>query len=221
MMPTETIGENIGDDYSGTEDSWLQEAAATTNKNLDDNIAIADSDSEGDDKYGIISFSGIDSLPGSLTVSSATMYLYQWAAGNGNMDVRAHALMRNWAEASVCWSYYTGTTNWTTAGAKHEEDDRDATITFTETINTDVGEYKALTDEPGTYQLAADIEDMADGTRGNYGWVLIELNGDYYAYRYFRDSEYGSDGQLPYLSVTYTETTSEWDTHEHSTIVFS
>ncbi len=197
-MPTVIIGDNVGDDFAGTEDNEMHEANPTTN-NGSRTFWYVSKDSSGDHRHTKLSFSGISNLPGALNVSGATLYFYQLAQGE-TVNITAKKLNRNWVEAEATWTIWSTGNNWTTAGALHEIDDRSSTVTFNVGVSAANSEYKALS----AAQLAIDVEDFADGTLSNYGWHLeITGAGNSGEFRQFRSSE-GTGGQKPYLSVTYT-----------------
>ncbi len=198
-MPTVKIGDNTGDDFSGTEDTHVREANATTNYATVNPIQVTKW-TGGDHTHLIIAFSGISNLPGTLTVSSATLYLYQ-GDSSATYNVTAKKLARNWVIAEITWTIYSTGNSWTTGGALDEPNDRSATETFDISINGVNLEYKALS----SAQLASDVEDFADGTLGNYGWHLERSDaGNDTTFKHFIPED-GTNAIRPYLSVTYTE----------------
>ena len=200
-MPIVTIGDNTGDDFSGTEDARLRESDPTTN--YETSILEVGKYASGNYVHLLIAFSGISNLPGSLSVSSATLYLNQsGSSGDGlsTFNITAKKLNRNWVESETTWNIWSTGNNWTTAGALHETDDRSLTTTFDIEATYNL-EYKLFS----SAQLASDVEDFADGTLSNYGWHLEQSDaGENLGYKFFSNSESGSDVK-PYLSVTYTE----------------
>jgi hypothetical protein len=212
-MPTVTIGGNTADDFSGSEDAQMKEALSTNNYGGTTSFQTS-LWAVGDYTHALISFSGISNLPSSLTVSSVTMYLYLTGSDSGTTaTITTKRLLRDWEEGtqngadrqndtpdSCCWDEYGSGNSWTTAGGTSDGNDRSSTNSGDWSVNDTTGEYKSLS----TAQLAADVEDFADGTLSNYGWheeVTAGLsNSDY---REFASTE-GTDGQRPYLSVTYT-----------------
>jgi len=198
-MPTVTIGENTGDDYSGSTECWLKETSDPFPRNNQIVTGIWDSDI--DEKVSLVSFSGISNLPSTLTVSSATFYLYSLTGASGaNAILDVHVCLRNWVGAEAAWSLYSSGNSWTTDGARSTGNDRVAAVSVDKTVNTTINEYKNF----GSATLAADVEDFADGTLSNYGWAIDpQPDSSTYTERLFAAST-DTDGQRPYLSVTYT-----------------
>ena len=199
-MATVHIGDNTGEDYAGCEDSHLKSNATTTNYGTTTPLETGSWSVPDNLTYLVIKFSGLDSIPSALTVSAATLYMYQSGNDGTSINVLAKVLNRAWIEAQATWNIWTTGNNWTTAGALHETNDRSATTTFDISVNT-TNEMKAFT----TAQLISDVEDMADGTLGNYGWHLSLNTASATRYKQWISSE-GADGSRPYLSVTYTAT---------------
>lgn len=200
-MPTEVFGDNTGDDYSGTEDNFLQEDAATTNNGSASNFSIRD-ESSGNDTHGCISFSGMSSLPSSITVSSATMSLYQnWNNMSSTQVLSCYRLLRNWSESQSTWNIYSTGNSWTTAGGTSDGNDKSATVSDTMTKNT-TNQYYTSDD---TAQLRTDCENIAAGTVSNYGWIWVRTDASDDGEQSDNTSSEGSDGQRPYLTITYTE----------------
>lgn len=174
------IGENTGDDYSGTADSYLYSSDVNGS---DSGIYIESG------YYPIIKFSGISSLPAG-TINSATMYLYQeW--GYGSCAVAFRRCLRNWVETQANNSVYSTGNSWgATCGT--DSTDRVDTAIGTMSLGNSSG-YKSLS-------VTTDVEDFYDGTYSDYGWHGTRTSGGGLV-----TSRSGSDGQRPYLSVDITE----------------
>jgi len=110
-------------------------------------------------------------------------------------------ILRNWSESQSTWNIYSTGNNWTTAGGTSDGNDRSSTTTATKQIfNSDNGNYVQFT----SAQLAADVQDMINTPANNFGWHIERTDGSNDAtYMGYTSSE-GTDGQRPYLSVTYT-----------------
>jgi hypothetical protein len=210
-MPTVIIGNNTGDDYSGTEDAYIKEKNPTYNAGGATILEITNY-GVGDYTHSLIKFSGLSNLPSGITVSASAINLYCYTReGSGTRTATAKRLLRNWIEGSLwdanrsgdspyscCWNEYGSGNAWTTAGGLSDGNDRASDVSGTMTMDG-TGAYKSVT---GT-QLNTDIANMRNGTYNNYGWHLERTDGTSYA-DFFRSSE-GTDGYRPYLSVTYTE----------------
>lgn len=212
-MPTVVIGNNTGDDYSGTEDTMLLEwgAFATRNWGARGETEVSKAAS-GDYSHTLIKFSGLSNLPSSISVSAATINLSCGTHTSGTRTATAKRLLRDWIEgtqdnadrtndspASCCWNEYGSQNTWTTAGAISDSNDRSATASGTMTM--DGTGYKSVSGS----QLNTDIANMCSGSYNNYGWHLERTDGSGDStHDVFTMSE-AFDGYRPYLSVTYTE----------------
>lgn len=201
-MTTVVIGDNTGDDFSGTDDLQVHEGSATTNFGSSTTIEIGKYGA-GDHRHSLISFTGISSLPSSLTVTSAIISLYLTSQKNAATDVTAKRVLRDWVEAEATWTIWKTANNWTTAGGLSDGNDRSATVSDTASIANTIGLYYDFNDAA---QIRADVEDFADGTLTNYGWHFERTDAaNDSTWRVFASSE-GTDGQRPYLTVIYTAT---------------
>ena len=200
-MPTVVIGNNTGDDYSGTSDAAIYgttlnygaqtESGCFTNRNI------------------LIKFTGLSSISGPVTVSSAILSLYK-NSGTANGDITLRRLLRDWVEGarnggertlddpdSCCWNEYGSGNTWTTAGGLADGTDRVASSSATLTVGATTGQYYDSGD------LSANVGGFINGTYSNYGWHLSSSLTAYQAY--FRMKDYATSGTKPYLAVTYTE----------------
>lgn len=188
-MPTVVIGNNTGDDYSGTEDCHIYVNGADTNYGENVWLYLYPSSER---VNVLLKFSGIDSLVDGITVSAASLYLYNNSLSNPSAFRRC---LRNWTESGATYNTYDGTNAWTSVGAMSNGNDRVATASLTYQFPGTEGYIS-----PG--DLASDVNGMASGTYGNYGWVIEATGGE--SWMTFA-SKNNSDGYRPYLSVTYTE----------------
>lgn len=200
-MVTVVIGDNTGDDYSGTEDSRMQETAYTTNYGSATEYEIQ-SQTTSNRHHVCLKFSGISNLPSSLSVTSSVVSLYlNLSFYSGNQTITCNRLLRNWVESQVTWDDYATSAAWTSGGATSDGNDRDGTSAASVTHSESTG-YKNFSD---TSQIQGEVEDFADGTLTNYGWVFYRSDTASDLIRLFTSSE-GTDGERPYLTVTYTTT---------------
>lgn len=196
-MTVTVIGDNTGDDFSGTEDNYIWQSNPTLNQGTSNNLAVRLQTA--DQINGLLSFSGLSNISPSSTVSSATVGIYKTqGVGTGTSTARFQRLLRNWNETQSTWNIWSTGNNWTTSGGLSDGNDRSATTTCDLAVDvTSADNYKTVS----SAQLAADVEDFIDGTSSNYGWILEQIdNTD--SYITYRASDY-TDGQRPYLSVTH------------------
>jgi len=198
-MPTVVIGDNTGDDFSGTDDNRLYLADATGNYGAS-NLSIT-WESATERLHTIIRFTGLSNLPSSATVSSAIMSLYCYSNdGSGSLNGAAHRVLRDWVENESTWTISKTGNNWTIAGALGSGTDIATIQSGNLVMATSTGAYHHTDDDA---QMIADIEDFVDGSLANDGHNIHRLSGADGAYRSYTSSE-GTDGQRPYLTVVYT-----------------
>jgi hypothetical protein len=198
-MPTVVIGNNTGDDYSGTEDTMLRSAFPDDNygSNIDFNVQRYAS---GNHVTSLVRFTGLSSISSRVSVSSASLYIFKNGGNSNNNTITARALLRNWSESVATWNVYSTGNSWATAGGLSDGTDRSSNVSAT-IISGDTGEYKTFS----SAQLAADVEGCINGDASNYGWHFERTDGSNDStYSEFSSSN-NDDGQRPYLSVTYTE----------------
>lgn len=196
-MPTVVIGNNTGDDYSGVEDNQIDNNEPLTNHSASGDMAVGNQ-SGGLAWSFLLKFTGIPSVSGAV-VSSASIYVYRFSGhwSSPTFDIIASRLLRNWDNSTSCWRRYSGTSEWSTYGALNTTDDISSTISASCSVSA-TNEYKEWVGS----QLASDIQDIMTGVSNNYGWNFRRPDtGDYHIFRSSEDT----DGQRPYLSVTYTE----------------
>lgn len=213
-MPTVVIGNNTGDDYSGVEDTHIKESHATNNYGINSTYETTKYASS-DHTHSLIRFSGLSSISGTVSVSSATLY-QRLSAQDGSANaytVTIRLLLRNWIEGtqssndrsndspySCCYNEYGGGNSWTSAGALSNGNDRSSTSSGDFAVTGDYG-YQSFS----SAQFATDVENIINESISNHGWhqERTDAQNDE-RYKKFVSSE-GTDGQRPYLTVTYTE----------------
>ena len=202
-MPTVTIGNNTGDDYAGTEDAQIKSNNSSANYGGRTNFECTKYAS-GNHTHALLGFSGLSNLPSSITVSDSSLNIYCVGHSDGERTITARRLLRSWIEGtangqeqsgSCSWSSYGGG-NWTTSGALSDGNDRSSTVSGTGSLKG-----SGWLEISGS-QLNTDIQN------GYQSWHLERTDGaDDHAYDIFTSSE-GSDGNRPYVSVTYEENAS-------------
>lgn len=199
---TVTIGDNTGNTYSGTDDAHIRSDSTTTNYGTNGSLEVTKY-AVGNHVSALVKFSGLSNIVGPVTVSSATLYLYYTGptSGSDTHTIDVHRVLRAWVEAQATWNIYSTGNSWTTAGALSDGNDRVATVSASfALIGNTSPSYVAYTGA----QLATDVENIINGSNANNGWVFERSDaGDDTNYRIFASSE-GSDGQRPYLDITYT-----------------
>jgi len=197
-MPTTVIGDNTGDDYSGTEDTQIQSANDT---------AGGDGPSFEVTKYAVgvhisalVRFPGLSNIPSNALFSSTTFSLYlEDAVGVGPHTLTAYRLLQPWVELYACWVSYNNVGGfWGTPGGLSDGVDRIATVSATASVSATPGYFVF-----SGAQLAIDAQGMCNGTYPNYGWIIERTDGlDDTTYRQFT-ARTGADGQRPKLTANW------------------
>jgi hypothetical protein len=205
-MTTVVIGDNTGNDFSGTDDGQIKETGATTNYGSSATMETTKW-AASDHSHSVLKFTGLSNITPPVIVSSVTLnlFLVDGSAGTTHaMDIRR--LLRNWVEAEATWNIFATANNWTTAGALGDGNDRVAAASAQLSATAALAVYKSVTD---TGQLALDVADWINGVNPNYGWHLSRNGtGNDGTYKQWSTSE-AIDGNRPYLSVTYTPIVSD------------
>ena len=197
-MPTVKIGDNTGDDYSGTIDTRIVSSAATTNYGSGSSFQVNKWGS-GNWTHGLVSFTGLSNISPTVTVSAATVYLYlSSTAGTNTQTMSFKRLLQNWVELQSTWNIYSTGNNWGTAGATNVTD-RSSTDSGGMSVDGTTGVYKSMS----SAQLAQDVADFINGVYSNYGWHIERTDGSNDSTTRTFISKDGNNAQRPYLSVTY------------------
>lgn len=198
-MPVVTIGQNTGDDFSGSDANNIYENEATTVQT--GNLDVGKYDT-GFYRMGLAKFGGLSNLPAGLTVNAATLFAYNTSGDVGIHVFTSRRLLRNWVRAEATWNIYSTGNNWTTAGGTSNGNDRSSTTTGTsEAVGVSGSYYDVIQDAA---QLRADIEDMVDNASTNYGWHFERTDGaDDTTFKVMGGTA-ATDGQRIYLEVDYT-----------------
>lgn len=192
-----TIGNNTGNTFSGTEDAKLIQTSPTTN--FGTNVQLeATKFGVGDHGNSVIRFPGLSSISGPVTVTAATLFLYQ-ESGSGTYSVDLRRLLLAWIVSQVTWNNYITSTAWTTAGGEGSGTDIAAAVSATLNFDNSVG-YKGFS----AAQLRADIQNIINGVNPNNGWLVTRSDaGEDSLFKVLTSSE-GTDTNRPYLALTYT-----------------
>jgi hypothetical protein len=205
-MAIAIIGNNTGDDYSGTEDAFITNNNGSANYGASEHLYVWNVNPYAN---SLIRFTGISSLPAGITVSSASLFVFNANNETNTYHYILKRLLRAWGEGDnsgatadageSCWDYYASSNSWTTRGGLSDGNDRSSTTTatFVSPVNNAYCEWTSS-------QLADDIQDFYDGTYSNNGWQVSSSDCQWGG---FKSREY-TDGYRPYLSVTYTESSS-------------
>jgi hypothetical protein len=192
------------DSYTGAEDVFIAEGAATTNQNSVTTIRVDGTTCTTGSLIcrGILQFD-ISSIPTNCSVASASLEINVTSDSVDRFGV--YAIRRNWGETTVTWNTYDGSNNWTTAGIDDTTNDRYPTDLMNG--NSDGGFGSAgTTPYLKTHDFDSDgialIQDWIDGDVANNGIVIMENDaGDTDAYN-FTDKTNATTANRPKLTVT-------------------
>ena len=198
-MTVTVIGDNTGDDYSGTIDGemWSHTSGEDTNDGSNTKFYCAEFGST-DWRVTALAFTGLSNIGSTEIVSSVSVGLYIHEQGFADHGIEFRRILRDWVEAEITANDWKTSNAWTSQNAQSDGNDRNATAFTSANLGTTTGVYAVITDTSG--QLLADTQDFIDLDASNYGF-LLQNSGTTRYYR-FASSE-GTDGTLPYISVTH------------------
>jgi len=181
--------------YTGTQDTWLAEAAVSTV-----NGAVADwrwdtddPSGSGFDAYGLIRFDGIfgsgaGQIPPGSVISMATLHLTVWNSGVAPAGA-VHEVLADWSEATATWNNFGGDPG------------------------VDPTEYGALVGSApialgaASIDVTSSLQAWSAAPASNLGWVFVPASTDGLQ---VRSAEYATTpAERPFLSVTFTAPSTE------------
>ncbi len=194
-MTITVIGDNTGDDFSGTEDTWLKEDSPTINQNGSTLSTRLDTFLARD--YAIVlKFSGLSNISASEIVSAAAIMMYLVGGASLAATIEVRRLLRTIVETQATWNIAATSLSWTASGARSDGNDRSGTLTASTLVTSTASWYVF-----SSAQLITDCQNEVDGTNPIRGH-LFEQTSLEDAGKNFAASE-GTDGQRPYVSVTH------------------
>ena len=211
-MTTVVAGNNTGDDYAGAEDTRLDSQSATFTFGTHASGYVGNSSGgrimKDLSRYDLSSLSSGDAV----TAASINLYDHNWGNRTADCTVNVYevsAANGDWAEDALtdqavsgapCWNQKEySVTDWAGSAGL-------ATAT-TDYVNTSLGS-KAFTDGVSGYRAidfnSSGLSLLEDwlGDATNNGFLLVGSGSGSYWTEF--TSGNGTDGQRPYLSVTYT-----------------
>lgn len=198
-MTVVVIGDNTGDDYSGTLDSFIREDTPTTN-NGGQPFMFVNKHVAGQYMHGYLEFDGLSNIPLNVVVTDASVKPYLNFGNSTNSNtISLKRFLVNPEELEITWNDYSSGNSWTTAGGLSDGNDRSATISASVSFPGQTYGYITFTGS----QLITDVQNYIYGVYNNNGWHMERIDAaDDGDLRRFT-SRTGADGQRPYLSVTY------------------
>jgi len=183
----------IQPDSSTGQDSCLNQTNPATKRGADDIMRVGTLTliNRPIFKFDLSSITGINAYASSVVIS-----LY--CDVSHGYDCNIYPVLRSWWEDEVCWSYYTGTTAWTTAGCGSAGNDYENTIHAT----TNPAHFHTWFDWTLNTAGLLRVNQWLDGTVTNNGWLMKSTSegstsGD------LRSSEYTTTSLHPYITIDY------------------
>lgn len=201
-MPTVTITDNTTGSPTGTvgvTNAQIREGSPTNNYGGTSNFEVTKWEA-GDHTHAVVRFD-LSSITGPVTVTSVTVGIYLNSDGGGTHAVDLRRLLRNWVEGQLTWNIYATASNWTTAGALSDGNDRVGTASGQIASIAATTQYYTVVQTSGG--LVDDVQGWINGTFANYGWHLSRNGtGNDNTSKTFTSDD-GTNGQRPYLTVVY------------------
>jgi hypothetical protein len=135
-------------------------------------------------------------LYGPISVQSASLFI-TCSVYNNAKTLAAYKCLRNWVEGQATYNVWSTGNNWSTAGAGNDGADYVSTV-LASCVISGTGEFEL----PFTATGCQLIQDWANGTLPNYGFVLRHTSETTSANRYY-PSDYATAGSRPELVVNY------------------
>lgn len=163
-MTTVTVGERVGNTFSGTLDDVIISGLPDTN--------LPSEASSGGAPF-ILRFTGLSSITPPVTVTDAFFTLNCVTGNPGAETWTFKRILRAWIDSQATWNIWKTANNWTTAGCLGDATDRIAAnscvVNYTGGFAT--GDFNSTTNAT----LIADVEAFINGTLVNDGWRIDPL----------------------------------------------
>ena len=176
--------------FSPTDDSTIDQNSPGSNFGNSTQIGVrnryGESGSDGWEDDTLVKFD-LSSIASGTPVLGATLNLYYigyWDNDPQGRPLTCYAITSDWDESTVTWN-----TKPTSAGV----------VSATATVPAGINNWMS-------WDVTADVQDMADGSASYYGWKIMDETywGDFdIPYSWFYSKEYGQ--LTPYLEVAIPE----------------
>jgi hypothetical protein len=163
------------------QDSYINQAAVTTNYSGGTALVLAYDAGETDSKSALLRFA----IPyASALILSATLNVYAYQEGDCSANI--YYVKRNWVDAQVTWNAYSTGNNWQTAGCRGLLDK-----------SADVMGTLSMT-AVGWYAASLNLTQLASMITSGYGMIIVPSAN--WANLYSNEGTYP-----PYLSLVVNE----------------
>lgn len=163
-MTTVTVGERVGNTYTGTQDCVIISGLPNTN--------LPNETGSGGAPF-ILRFTGISNITPPVTVSDAFITLNCVTGNPGAETWTFKRILRTWVETEATWNEWKAANNWTTAGCLGDATDRIAADSCV--VNYTGGFATGDFNSSSNANLIADVEAFINGTLSNEGWRIDPL----------------------------------------------
>jgi len=183
--------------FSGVEDTWLDQANASTNNNTSA-VLLVNKAVTSQYKNSLIQFD-LSNIPANKSIISATIYLKVETAPASTKSTQFRYLLRNWGLTTATWTNYDTGSPWGTAGGLSNGVDR--------TTSAEAAIAAENTDDETwlSASLLTSVTAMYQGSIVNNGWHM-ESGGftfpDSLTIQFH--SSNATDGNRPELVIEYT-----------------
>jgi hypothetical protein len=172
-----SLGSAVTISLAPADDTYINEG--NVNGSYGSNSQLRVGNDGGDTKRSLVLFD-LSSIPTNATITSATLYMYNYNQVGSSRVHAAHRLLEEWNESGATWNNAPSYSGIQSA-----------------TAITTTGENYWM-----EWDLADDVEDFYDGSETNYGWLFRDTE-EAGSRRVDYDSDEDTEGNKPYLEVEY------------------
>jgi len=191
-VTTAIITDNsTGGTFSGTTDALIDAGAPDANNNTNTTLSLRESATP---RRGVLKFDGLSNITGPVTVSSATLSVYDTVGSTGPIEI--YEILRAMSIVDVTWNKYDATNNWATAGGLGAGDVTSSPL-VSSSFSGSIG-YNDFT----SAALATHVQNIINSSLTNNG-VLFRKTDDTDGSVPIASDD-GTDAQRPKLTVVYT-----------------
>ena len=188
-------------------DTMIINVTPTVNYGTDVLLAIGDSSGAASAAYRILVKFDLSGIPANAKIVSAALALNEHTAydtaGVGSWAANVHGVLKNWVEAQATWNNYSTGNAWAVAGLGAG----DVTVAL-DSITLDGTAAAGFVTWSGS-GLVTLVQAWVNGSVSNYGVAIAAPTAENkgvapLSSNLFRSTDYGTAGDRPKLTVTYS-----------------
>lgn len=188
-------------------DTMIINVTPTTNYGTNAILAIGDPSGAANAAYRTLVKFDLSSIPANARILSAALELNEYSAsdtaGVGSWAANVYGVLKNWVESQATWNNYSTGNAWAVAGLGAG----DVTVVL-DSITLDGTAAAGFVTWNGS-GIADAVQAWVDGSVSNYGFAIIAPSAEIQgaaplAANLFRSNDYGTAGDRPKLTVTYS-----------------